>query len=88
MNPPSNSISASGALLGTHLRSRGLGAVEEFIQNQNPDGTLESIDVPDMPTVKIIRDDTPAKASSVASKQITFAHVVAGGLAYSVVQVA
>jgi len=85
---PSATILSSGSLLGTHLQSQGFGTIEEYIQSQTPDGTLESIDVPGMPTVKIIRDDSPAKEASVAAKQITFSHVVAGNLAYSVVQVA
>jgi hypothetical protein len=87
MNPPAT-VSSSGSLLGTHLLSRGFGTIEEFILSQNPDGALETIDVPEMPTVKIVRDDTPAKAASVAARHLTFSRVVAGGLHYSVVQVA
>lgn len=89
MNPPTQtSISSSGSLLGTHLASKGFSTIEDFIQRANPDGTLEVLEVPDMPTVKIVRDGTPAKETVVSKGQLVFAYAAVGNLNYSVVQVA
>ena len=81
-------VSSSNTLLGHHIRDLGFASIEAFIRHHNPEGHLEMIEIPGMPTVRLVRDGTPSKAEVYTLRQIVMGHVAVEGATYAVVQVA
>lgn len=80
-------VSSSGSLIEGHLCRLGYQSFDDFLQKQNPDGLLDSLVVPGVPTVRLIRHGSDARNQVDALGQLVFGHVTGGGFDYAIVQV-
>ncbi len=83
----SSSVFSSNTLVENHVRTLGYTSLADFIGQQNPDGLLDSLPIPQMPTLRLVRADSQAHSEGLARRELVIGRVRVEGSVYLVVLV-